>query len=234
MIVRRVPSPNFDERPGPPDMVVLHYTDMADVNAALTRLASPASKVSAHYLITGDGEVVQMVDEEARAWHAGVSFWDGSRDINARAIGIELDSPGHQPDAPDFPEPQIAALLDLMDGLRQRWTIPLRGVVAHSDIAPMRKIDPGERFPWARLAAAGHALFVPQETATTAAEDTLWPALAAAGYGPPADDDTRAALIRAFHRRHRPDAVDAPADSLTAALAADFRAAVEADRARCG
>jgi len=212
-------------------MVVLHYTDMADVRTAIARLTTPASKVSAHYLITAGGEVVQMVDEAARAWHAGVSFWDGATDINARSIGIELDSPGHQPDAPVFPDRQIDALVDLMDGIRRRWFIPLRGVVGHSDIAPMRKIDPGERFPWARLAAAGHALFVPPETATRARPEALWPALAGAGYGPAADEETRAALVRAFHRRHRPDAVDAPADALTAALAADFRAAVEADRA---
>lgn len=227
----RVPSPNFDARTAPPDMVVLHYTDMADVTAAIGVLTSPASRVSAHYLITADGEVVEMVDEAARAWHAGVSFWEGVRDINARSIGIELDSPGHRPDAPVFPEAQIVSLLRLMDGIRARWPIPRRGVVAHSDIAPTRKIDPGERFPWARLAREGHALFVPAETATVAEAGTLWASLEAAGYDPADDEASRSALVRAFHRRHRPGAVEAAPDAASAAIAADFFAAVEADRA---
>lgn len=230
MIVR--PSPNFDARPAAPDMVVLHYTDMWDVEAAIGLLTSTESKVSAHYLITAAGDLVQMVDEADRAWHAGLSFWDGTADINARAIGIELDSPGHKPDAPVFPAVQIDALIALMDGIRSRWRVPLRGVVAHSDIAPTRKIDPGERFPWARLAAAGHALHVPPATATKAAPESLLASLVAAGYGPPTDAGTHAALVRAFHRRHRPDAVDAPADATSAALAADFLAVVEEDRAR--
>lgn len=232
MIHRRVPSPNFDERPAPPDMIVLHYTDMADVEQAIALLASPESRVSAHYVITAKGEIVAMVDEDARAWHAGVSYWDGSRDINARAIGIELDSPGHRPDAPAFAEPQIAALLRLMGAIRSRWDIPKRGVVAHSDIAPLRKIDPGERFPWARLAREGHALHVPAETATKGDAADFWRTLAAAGYDTGEDETMRAALARAFHRRHRPTALTSAPDSLSAAIATDFLAAVDADR--CG
>lgn len=228
-MIRR-PSPNFDARPAAPDMVVLHYTDMADVEAAITLLTTPESRVSAHYLITAEGTLVEMVAEDKRAWHAGVSYWEGARDINARAIGIELDSPGHRPGAPVFPEAQLAALFRLMAGIRTRWTIPRRGVVAHSDIAPTRKIDPGERFPWSRLADEGHALFVPPETSTTGNPAALWQTLAAAGYDPDADEKARAALVRAFHRRHRPDAVAAAADATTAALAADFLRAVEADR----
>ena len=230
MTGRRVPSPNFDARPAAPDMVVLHYTDMADVEAAIGWLATPESRVSAHYVITATGEIVTMVDEASRAWHAGVSYWDGSRDINARAIGIELDSPGHRPDAPEFAEPQIASLLRLMDGIRSRWAVPRRNVVAHSDIAPLRKIDPGERFPWARLAREGHALHVPAETATVGEPARFWQTLAAAGYDTATDEAMRTALARAFHRRHRPDAVDAAPDARSAAIAADFLAAVEADR----
>ena len=230
---RTVPSPNFDERPFAPDMVVLHYTDMADVEAAIAWLAAPESRVSAHYVITAAGEIVAMVDEAKRAWHAGVSYWDGSRDINARAIGIELDSPGHRPLAPEFPEPQLAALLDLLAEIRGRWPIPPRGVVGHSDVAPMRKIDPGERFVWSRLAAAGHALVAHaggSEAEDGGAPEDLFAVMHRAGYGLPADAAEAAALVRAFHRRHRPDAVDAPADAMTGRLAEAFAAAVEADR----
>ncbi|MEM8664133.1 MAG: N-acetylmuramoyl-L-alanine amidase, partial [Pseudomonadota bacterium] len=109
-----VPSPNFDARPAPPDMIVLHYTDMADVEAAIAWLSTPRSRVSAHYVVTAEGGLVQMVNETDRAWHAGVSSWEGAGDINARAIGIELDSPGHRPGAPHFPAAQIDALIDLM------------------------------------------------------------------------------------------------------------------------
>ena len=229
---RTVPSPNFDERAFAPDMVVLHYTDMADVEAAIAWLATPESRVSAHYVITAAGEIVAMVDEARRAWHAGVSFWDGSRDINARAIGIELDSPGHRPLAPEFPEPQVTALLELLTEIRGRWPIPPRGVVGHSDVAPMRKIDPGERFVWPRLAAAGHALVACADAgaADGGAPGDLFAVMHRAGYGLPADEAEAAALVRAFHRRHRPDAVDAPADALTGRLAEAFAAAVEADR----
>ena len=119
---RTVPSPNFDERAFAPDMVVLHYTDMADVEAAIAWLATPESRVSAHYVITAAGEIVAMVDEARRAWHAGVSFWDGSRDINARAIGIELDSPGHRPGPRRCRRPAPAPCHAATDRCTEKWS----------------------------------------------------------------------------------------------------------------
>lgn len=228
-------SPNQDERRfGPPDMVVLHYTEMT-LAGALARLCDPAARVSAHWVIAADGALHALVPEERRAWHAGVSHWEGVTDINSRAVGIELDSPGHAPQAPDFPEPQIAALLRLLDGIRTRWPVPVRGVVAHSDVAPGRKIDPGERFPWSRLAAAGHALALPAvpDDPAPADADALTDALRGGGYGvaPDADAAPLATVVRAFHRRHRPDLVELPADRATVTAARGFAALVAADRA---
>lgn len=232
-----VPSPNHDARAGvsAPDIVVLHYTQMTSAAAAVQRLCDPASRVSAHYLVAADGSLVQMVEESRRAWHAGVSGWDGTRDVNSRSIGIELDSPGHTPDAPRFPEVQIAALLRLLDGIRARWPVPARHVVAHSDVAPMRKIDPGERFPWAVLAAAGHALALPSAAADgpnapLGEGAALAHALRDCGYDIDGVADV-AAVVRAFHRRHRPRRVAEPADAGTLTAARAVAALVAADRA---
>lgn len=231
--MRRCPSPNHDARAAAVDMIVLHYTDMADADAALARLTDPRAKVSAHYLVRADGGVIQLVDEARRAWHAGRSHWDGAGDCNSRSIGIELDSPGHRPAAPDFCEPQIAALIELVAAIRDRWGVPRRNVVGHSDIAPERKIDPGERFPWSRLAAAGHALWVPpQPPRPPGAADParLAAALERAGYAL-AGGRASPALIDAFHRRHLPQRLGRPADGATLATAEAFAAAVAADRA---
>ena len=154
------PSPNFDARTAPPDTLILHYTGMQSGEAALARLCDPAAKVSAHYMVEEDGGVFALVDEARRAWHAGVSFWQGTTDINARAIGIEIVNPGHEFGYRAFPAPQIDALIALISDIRSRWTIPDRAILAHSDVAPSRRQDPGERFPWAKLAAAGHGLWV--------------------------------------------------------------------------
>ncbi|MCF3935795.1 N-acetylmuramoyl-L-alanine amidase [Acuticoccus sp. M5D2P5] len=227
-------SPNHNARPEGtrPDIIVIHYTDMASADAAARWLCNPASKVSCHYLIEAGGRLVQMVEEERRAWHAGLSFWDGTDDINSRSIGIELDNPGHRPDAPTFPDAQIEALIDLVAQIRGRWPVPKRNVVAHSDIAPMRKIDPGERFPWRTLALAGHALYVPPpETPATYDEAALKATLREAGYGVEDDEAAFAALVRAFHRRHLPERVEAPADGWTLAAARAFAEAVRAERA---
>jgi N-acetylmuramoyl-L-alanine amidase len=235
--MRRVPSPNHDARrtEGPPDIVVLHYTEMKDADAAVRWLCNPASKVSAHYLVSAAGEVVAMVDEERRAWHAGVAGWDGTGDVNSRSIGIELDSAGHAPDPPIFPETQVAALVDLLEGIRTRWPVPARNVIAHSDVAPLRKRDPGERFPWRRLAEAGHALFVPPQLRHGAADEAaLKAALATCGYAVPAegtDAATLSAIVTAFHRRFMPDRVGQAADGATVATAEAAAAATEADRA---
>ena len=149
------PSPNHGERRLPIDMVVLHYTDMESAQAALGRLGDPAAEVSAHYLIDEDGTVYALVDEARRAWHAGAGFWAGGTDINSRSIGIELQNPGHGLGYRDFPPPQIAALRTILRYLITKHSIPGRHLLGHSDVAPARKQDPGERFPWQSLAAAG-------------------------------------------------------------------------------
>ena len=211
----RCPSPNFDARPigGPIDMLVLHYTGMESAKAALDRLCDPAAKVSAHYLIDEDGSITAMVDESARAWHAGASCWRGNRDVNARSIGIELVNPGHDNGYRAFPEAQMAALERLAAEILARHPIPPRNVVAHSDVAPIRKIDPGELFDWRRLALRGIGLW--PESATGRTGDVT-DALAAYGY----DVTDAKAAVSAFQRRFRPACFDGVADEETAALAA--------------
>lgn len=154
------PSPNFDNRVSPPDMIVLHYTGMQSGEAALARMTDAEAKVSAHYMIEEDGRLYSLVSEERRAWHAGVSFWKGATDINAASIGIELVNPGHEFGYRAFPDAQIEALIELMDDIRSRWTVPESRILGHSDVAPSRKTDPGELFPWKRLAEAGHGIWV--------------------------------------------------------------------------
>lgn len=207
------PSPNHDARPADTaiDMLVLHYTGMPSAEAALKRLCDADAKVSAHYLIDEDGTVIRLVEEENRAWHAGVSAWRGFTDTNARSIGVELVNPGHEFGYRDFPEAQIAALIPLATEILARHPIPPRNVVGHSDVAPARKTDPGERFPWARLAAAGIGLWPdngkPAETGTAIE--------LAARYGYDVSDI--AAAIAAVQRHFRPDKIDGIADAETAA-----------------
>lgn len=142
------------------DMLVLHYTGMQSGSEALKRLCDPAAKVSAHYLIEEDGRIFQLVDEAQRAWHAGVSHWRGHNDINARSIGIEIVNPGHEWGYRPFSDAQIAALIPLCQAIIARYNIPARNIVGHSDVAPARKQDPGELFPWEHLAKAGIGLWV--------------------------------------------------------------------------
>lgn len=152
------PSPNHGERRlGPPDMIIIHYTGMETCWAARERLCDPSAEVSAHYLIDLDGTVEQLVDEDRRAWHAGVSEWGGETDINSHSIGIELANRGHGPDYHPFPAPQIEALISLITGIRSRWNITSENIVGHEDIAPGRKIDPGPKFDWERLRRLGLA-----------------------------------------------------------------------------
>ena len=134
-----------------PDMILLHYTGMFDASVALDRLCTAGSEVSAHYLVLEDGHVIQMVPEGRRAWHAGASFWGGETDINSCSIGIEIANPGHDYGYPDFPKRQIAAVTALCRGIQTRNTIRPERVLAHSDVAPSRKNDPGEKFPWQTL-----------------------------------------------------------------------------------
>ncbi len=185
------PSPNFDQRR--PNFIILHQTTNATVDRALETLTDPRRKVSSHYLIGRDGKVIQLVDEAARAWHAGESRWGGMSDLNSASIGIELDNTGDEP----FAEPQIVALLTLLAELRERYRIPAANVLAHGDVAPTRKLDPSRFFPWRRLAEAGFGLWC---DAPPAAKPTGFDAalgLRALGY-----DTTVATAARAAFRRH--------------------------------
>ena len=207
-------SPNFDPRPvgAVLDMMVLHYTGMPNANAALERLGDPASRVSAHYVIDEDGAVYRMVPEGARAWHAGAAFWRGSRDINARSIGIELVNPGHEHGYRPFAEAQMAALETLASGILERHAISPRNVVGHADVAPSRKKDPGELFDWARLARAGIGLWPETPATDVGPADAMLAMLDEYGYG--IGDSKRA--IEAFQRHFRPARVDGRADAETA------------------
>ena len=210
------PSPNCDDRPAGQiiDMLVLHYTDMASAEVSLARLCDPVAQVSSHYLIDEDGTIYALVPEEKRAWHAGVSYWRGETAINARSIGIELQNPGHSLGYRPFPEAQIAALIELVQGIQGRHPIPARNIVGHSDVAPDRKIDPGELFPWKRLAGAGIGIW---PSLVRKGGEALPGLLAEIGYDPKA-----ARAVEAFQRHFRPARIDNLADAETASLAAGF------------
>ena len=156
-------SPNFNERTLPISMVVIHYTEMESAQAALDRLCDPEAGVSAHYLISDGGEVTRLVAEDKRAWHAGTSYWRGHKDVNSASIGIELDHPGHALGYREFSDAQFAALVPLVARIVKDYDIPRANVVGHSDVAPARKIDPGELFPWDRLAGYGLCLPRPEK-----------------------------------------------------------------------
>jgi N-acetylmuramoyl-L-alanine amidase len=204
------PSPNHDERRRPISMVVLHYTDMLSAEDAIARLCDPEAGVSCHYLVSKTGEVVRMVPEERRAWHAGRSYWRGVAGVNHDSIGIELDNPGHTNGYEPFPDAQIDALIPLLSDIMQRHRITRGNVVGHSDIAPARKRDPGELFPWARLARLRLALPRP----TRNLMDPQWTdagfllALERFGY----DVSDPMAAIMAFQRRFRPELIDGEID----------------------
>lgn len=200
------PSPNFDSRRRPVSMVVIHYTGMPTAEAALAWLRNPESRVSSHYFIAEDGTAFRLVDEAQRAWHAGAGSWrDIDSDINSASVGIELANPGHEHGYRPFPDEQIAALVAMLHGIVQRHAIRPAMVIGHSDLAPTRKADPGELFPWDRLAAEGLATPKPPPGPdpgwTDAGADM---ALAHYGY---AMADPRAARI-AFQRRFRPERLD--------------------------
>lgn len=212
------PSPNFGERRhgGPVDMLVLHYTGMKTGTAALERLCDPASEVSAHYLIEEGGTVHRLVSEKHRAWHAGLAYWRGIKDVNSHSIGIELVNPGHEFGYVPFPEPQVEALIGLCLGFLDRHPIAPWGVVGHSDVAPDRKTDPGELFPWARLAREGIGVFPAEGVQTDRPLDAL---LTEIGYDPDAAD-----RIAAFERRFRPGRIDGRGDAECARMAAGYLA----------
>lgn len=236
------PSPNFGERRGglKPDMIILHYTGMETGTGAEDWLCNPASEVSSHYLVHEDGRIVQMVRESERAWHAGKSSWHGQADINSRSIGIEVANPGHRFGYPDFPAVQIDAVIALCRGIITRHAIRPERVLAHSDVAPGRKIDPGEKFPWARLhdAGIGHLVVpAPVGDGPTLVEgdrgrgvEALQAMLAGYGYDLAVSsefDAATTAVVAAFQRHFRPALVDGAADRSTIetlhALAAGLR-----------
>jgi len=204
------PSPNHDARKRPVSMIVLHYTDMLSAEEAITRLCDPEARVSCHYLVSRSGEVVRMVPEERRAWHAGRSYWRGITDVNDDAVGIELDNPGHLNGYQPFPDSQIDALIPLVSDIMLRHRITRGNVVGHSDIAPQRKQDPGELFPWARLAKLRLALPRPTKNLL----DPNWTdggfllALERFGY----DVSDKLAAVVAFQRRFRPELIDGEID----------------------
>ncbi|OIQ24621.1 MAG: N-acetylmuramoyl-L-alanine amidase [Alphaproteobacteria bacterium MedPE-SWcel] len=194
------PSPNFGPRRDGlrPELIVLHYTAMESAEAALARLCDPQFEVSAHYLITAQGRLLQLVAEDMRAWHAGAGEWAGRGDINSRSIGIELDNRGTHP----FSEPQMHRLEALLPQIMQRWDIPPEGVIGHSDMAPGRKWDPGPRFDWARLSRVGLARAAAAVPVATGGRCDHFRQLAAArGFTADVDDAT---LLQAVRLRYRP------------------------------
>ena len=223
------PSPNFDQRRAPPDMVVLHYTGMQTGQAAIDRLRDPDAKVSAHYVVEEDGRLFRLVDEERRAWHAGKSFWKGDTDINACSIGGEIVNPRHAFGYRAFPDAQIETVIRLLDDIRGRWSIENARILGHSDVAPARKEDPGELFPWRRLAEHGHGLWfepVPAPGPALGEGDkgvgvfALQAGLHRLGYEPlPSGsyDAETACIVRAFQRHWRQETVDGIADGETRA-----------------
>ena len=210
------PSPNFDARERPVNAIVLHYTGMQTAEAALDRLCDPATKVSAHYLVHEDGRVVRLVHEGDRAWHAGVSHWRGVHGLNDTSVGVEIVNPGHEWGYRAFPDAQIRALIPLVAAIRERHDVPRANVVGHSDVAPARKEDPGELFPWDRLAR--HRLCLERPDGATA--DPLWSdaqflvALQRWGY----DVTDGPAAVRSFQRRWRPETLDGVVDGQCRAI----------------
>ena len=225
------PSPCCEPRKGSgrPDLLLLHYTGMTSCARAIDWLSRPEAKVSCHYVIDVDGRVTQMVAEDQRAWHAGVSAWAGETDINSCSVGFEIHNPGHDQGYPEFPEAQMAAVVALAADVVRRWSIPPERVLAHSDVAPSRKIDPGEKFDWRRLAQAGVGLWVPPAP-VDAADAGLAPGgrdrriaraqdlFARYGYQVPATgelDPATAQVVAAFQRHFRPARVDGRLDAST-------------------
>ncbi|MBB1091374.1 N-acetylmuramoyl-L-alanine amidase [Rhodopseudomonas pseudopalustris] len=227
-----IPSPNFGERNKArrPDMIVLHYTGMPDVEGALTRLCKAGTEVSAHYVVLEDGRILQCVPESKRAWHAGVAKWAGEDDINSCSIGIEIINRGHDWGYPDYPLRQIAAVITLCRGIIIRRNVPPHRVLGHSDVAPSRKKDPGEKFPWRSLAASGVGHWVEPAPIEAGAGFRLGAegeqirvmqqALADYGYGIAATgkyDPATVEVVSAFQRHFRPEKVDGVADGSTLA-----------------
>ena len=243
MIISQTPSPNFNDRKADIDMLVFHYTGMESGEAALSRMREASAEVSAHYMVWEDGRVTQLVEEQKRAWHAGVGTWQGDTDLNSCSIGIEIVNGGHNVplddgSLPPYPDAQIASVISLAKAILDRHFIPQARVVGHSDIAPMRKEDPGEHFPWARLAEAGIGYWPGRVGSLSAmplaligrglgradsgsAVSRIKGMLAAIGYDLAEHEDydeQLEAVIAAFQRRWRPERVSGQADLETLSL----------------
>jgi N-acetylmuramoyl-L-alanine amidase len=210
------PSPNFDERDQPVSIVVLHYTGMKDAETAVARLRDPAARVSCHYLVAEDGQVLRMVAEDKRAWHAGRSYWRGRHGVNAASVGIEIVNPGHDLGYRPFTKEQMSSLVPLLTDIVKRHQVPRANVVGHSDIAPARKQDPGELFDWGLLARYGLAVARPIRGLV----DPNWTdggfLLALERYGYDVSDAK--AAVTAFQRRFRPELVDGEIDGESRAI----------------
>ena len=208
-------------------MVVIHYTEMKPVETALERLCDPEAQVSAHYLITEEGKVIRLVPEEKRAWHAGASYWRGHKDVNSASIGIELDHPGHGLGYRGFADAQFEALVPLVARIVQEHDIPRANVVGHSDVAPARKVDPGELFPWDRLAEYGLCLPKPDKLELGDPFDNdgaFYLALERFGY----DITDGHKAVEAFQRRWRPEKIDGQIDGQLRAIL--FQLLLDRDR----
>ena len=240
LVARLCASPNHGARAGgkAPDSIILHYTGMADGPSALAWLCNPRSSVSCHYLVEEDGAVVQLVAERRRAWHAGRSSWRGVEDMNSASLGIEIVNGGHDGGLPPFPERQIRAIIELCRDLGSRHAIAPERILAHSDIAPGRKQDPGERFPWSELFRAGIGHWVPERSAhgavlkpgdQGAGVAALQAALARYGYGIDRTghfDEATRVVVAAFQRHFRQSRVDGIADPGTVATLDDLLGAL--------
>jgi N-acetylmuramoyl-L-alanine amidase len=225
-----LPSPNHDKRPPgvSTDMLILHYTGMQTAQDAIDRLRDPVARVSSHYVVDEDGTVLRLVPERRRAWHAGISYWRGQSELNSRSIGIEIVNPGHEWGYRDFPALQMAVVCDLCLEILSRHAIPARNVVAHSDVAPDRKEDPGEKFDWRGLAHNGVGLW-PEDLSDLAMTDPVGDAtrlrdvrtaLGDIGYrvAPEGElDPALATVLRAFQRHWRSEAITGQADAGTLA-----------------
>jgi len=232
--MRERSSPNHGSRGEPTrvDMLVLHYTGMKSAAAAIERLCDPGAKVSAHYVVEENGTIWRLVPEARRAFHAGVSCWEGESELNTVSIGIEIVNPGHEWGYRPFPEEQMAAVERLCRDLLSRYPIPAHRVVGHSDIAPRRKADPGELFDWPRLARAGIGIWPPPNLAVSERELNSADALAdlpAIGYC--ADERSQIPALVAFQRRFRPNCYDGRLDRETVVRLSQVRTAYERSRA---
>lgn len=220
-------SPNFNDRKTPISMLVVHYTEMESAEVSIDRLCDPEAGVSAHYLISEEGEVTRLVPEDKRAWHAGASFWRGEKDVNSASIGIELQHPGHGLGYREFAEAQIQALVPLMARIVKQYDIPRANVVGHSDVAPARKIDPGELFPWDRIADYGLCLAKPAKLDLGDPFDSdgaFYLALERFGY----DITAGTKAVEAFQRRWRPELIDGVIDQQIGAIL--FQLLLDRDR----